>query len=185
MLRPAAALPALVAAALTGPRTARAETEQALSGGFGFATFSAPGKAVDNMPPPSVSPDWGLAIAGTYERSLGSDLALRAELAAGLFRGGAAKDQSLTSFAGLADAGIAIRFDVSNAVPYAFVGLGGVVSGGGPIERGADFVLVAGGGLDYLTQRRRSYGGEIRLASFAGDVTVVTFNLRITSRWGL
>jgi hypothetical protein len=180
MLRCAIVLATVLASAVT----ARAEGEQALSGGLGVATFAAPGEAMNNMPPPSVSPDWGVAFAGTYERAISSDIVLRGELAASVFRGGAVKDeQSNTSFAALADAGVALRFDISNAVPYAFAGIGAVASAGGPIDNGVDFVLVAGGGLDWLTRRSRSYGGEIRIASFAGDITVVTLNFRITRRW--
>jgi hypothetical protein len=76
------------------------------------------------------------------------------------------------------------RFDVLQVVPYLFAGLGGVVSGGGPLDRGADFVLVVGGGVDWLMSRERSIGLEARLASFGGDITVATFGVRGTLRWG-
>src|SRR5262249_41364105 len=69
-------------------------------------------------------------------------------------------------------------------VPYLFGGLGGVVSGGGPIDRGADFVLVVGGGVDWLVSRERSLGLEARIASFGGDITVGTCGVRGTVRWG-
>jgi hypothetical protein len=69
-------------------------------------------------------------------------------------------------------------------VPYAFGGVGGVATTGGPIDRGVNFVLVVGGGLDWLTSRSRSYGIEGRLASFGGDVTVFTLGVRGTLRWG-
>jgi len=45
-------------------------------------------------------------------------------------------------------------------------------------------VLVVGGGLDCLTSRTGSYGGELRLASFGGDITVVTLSFRASLRWG-
>lgn len=170
------------AAALGG--TARADTEQALSGGFGYATFSVPGEAMNNMTPPTLSPDIGGVLSLIYERALGSDISLRGEVAGGLFYGGAGKDQSDVSHAFLGDAGITFRFDITRWVPYAFAGLGGVMSGGGPIDRGADFVLVIGGGLDYLVNRKRSLGGEVRIASFSGDVTVVTIGVRGSVRWG-
>ena len=154
--------------ALAAP--ARAEGEQALSLGFGYATFSAPGEPMNGMPAEAVSPTFGLALSGTYERAIGTDVALRAEGMFGSFFGGG------TAFAGLGDAGIAFRFDVMKYVPYAFGGLGAVGAGGGP--------LAGQGGVDWLRSRDQSYGVELRLASFAGDITVATIGVRVTRRWG-
>jgi len=169
-----------------GAGPARAESEQALSVGLGWATFSAPGEAMNGMTPPALSPTIGGSLSVSYERHVGTDLALRAEAVGGLFYGGgdAAKMQSQTASALLADLGAALRFDVLKYVPYAFVGLGAVTTGGGPLDRGTDPVLVVGGGLDWLQSRARSYGLEARVASFGGDVTVVTLGLRGTTRWG-
>ena len=172
----------LCLAALAG--TAHAEGERALSGDAGLATFSTLGKKVGGMTPPSLSPDFGFTLGGSYEHMIGADFALRAEAAGGLFHGGAQKDESDTSWAALGDVGIAFRFDVARWVPYAFAGVGGVISGGGPIDRGADFVVSLGGGVDCLTSRSRSYGVELRLASFGGNVTVATLSLRASLRWG-
>lgn len=166
------------------PGLARAENERALSLGLGYATFSAPGEAMDDMEPPSVSPTVGGALSVSYERAIGTDVALRAELAGGVFYGGNADDQGAASFAALGDAGVTYRFDVLKYVPYVFAGLGGVATGGGPLATDVDLVLVAGGGLDQLLSRSRSIGLELRLASFGGDVTVVTAGLRGTVRWG-
>ncbi|MBA3499945.1 MAG: outer membrane beta-barrel protein [Myxococcota bacterium] len=163
---------------------AAAENEQALSLGVGFASFSAPGEAKMNMAPPSVSPDWGTGLFASYERMIGSDFGLRAALGGNVFRGGNSDKQSETSYALMGDAGLVFRFDVLHFVPYAFAGLGAVQSTGGPIDRGTDYVVVIGGGVDWLQSRKRSYGLEIRLASFAGDVTVATIGLRGTHRWG-
>lgn len=163
---------------------AQAEGERSLSASLGWATFSAPGKPVGRMAPPTLTPDLGGALAIAYEHSISTDLALRAEAAGGVFYGGGQAMQGKTSFAVLGDAGVEFRFDVLKFVPYAFAGLGGVSAGGGPIDRGADFVLVVGGGLDWLQRRERSYGLEARVASFGGDITVVTFGLRGTLRWG-
>ncbi len=77
-----------------------------------------------------------------------------------------------------------IAFELSACVRVkAPGGVGGVMSGGGPIDRGTDLVLVVGGGLDRLWSRKRSAGLEMRIASFGGDVTVVTIGLRGTTRW--
>jgi hypothetical protein len=164
--------------------SARAEDERAVSVGLGWATFSTVGKKVGNMDPPQVTPDVGGAVAVTYEHAIGTELMLRGELAGGAFYGGADKPQSKTSYAALADAGAVFRFDVLKYVPYAFVGLGGVATTGGPIDRGVNPVLAVGGGLDILQSRSLSYGFELRLASFGGDVTVVTLGARISHRWG-
>ncbi|HEX3477494.1 MAG TPA: hypothetical protein VHT91_20875 [Kofleriaceae bacterium] len=174
--------PLLVVIALGG--AAHADGERALSVGLGWATFSALGKPVGRQAPPTLSPDIGGALVASYEYSVSSDIALRGELAGGVFHGGAQARQSQTSFASLGDAGAVFRFDVLQVVPYLFAGLGGVVSGGGPLDRGADFVLVVGGGVDWLMSRERSIGLEARVASFGGDITVATFGVRGTLRWG-
>jgi hypothetical protein len=118
-----------------------------------------------------------------------TDFALRAELVGGLFHGGGdekkeKEGESQASNVLLADVGAALRFDVLKYVPYAFVGVGAMTTGGGPLDRGTDLVLIVGGGLDWLQSRARSYGLEARIASFGGDVTVVTIGLRGTARWG-
>jgi hypothetical protein len=164
--------------------SAHADGESAVSMSVGWATFSVPGKPMDRQAPPTLSPDVGGMAAVSYERSISSDFGLRAELAGGLYYGGGQAKQGKLSFSGLGDAGIVYRFDVLKYVPFAFVGLGGVAAGGGPIDRGADFVLVLGGGLDWLVSRERSYGLEVRVGSFGGDITIVTFGVRGTVRWG-
>ncbi len=173
----------LVMVALAG--VTEADSEQALSAGLGYATFSAPGVALMDKEPPQVSPSLGGALVVSYERAIGTDIAFRAELAGGMFYGGNSAKQSSHSFAALGDLGLVFRFDVFKYVPYAFAGLGGVQAGGGPITgAGSNVVLVVGGGVDRLFSRNRSAGGEIRIASFAGDVTVFTVGLRGTVRWG-
>lgn len=175
-------LPLVLIAALASP--AAAEGERAFSVGLGWATFSVPGEAVNNMAPPTITPDVGGALSLTYEHSISSDFSLRAEGAFGLFYGGGTEKQSNVSYAGLGDIGGVFRFDVLKYVPYLFGGLGAVATTGGPIEGGLDFVVAVGGGLDILLSRSRSYGFEARLASFGGDTTVFTLGVRGTARWG-
>ena len=173
-----------IAAILLAAAPAWAEGERALSVGLGWSSFSTPGKPVSGMEPPNLSPDIGGSLTVAYERAIGTDVALRGEAAGGVFYGGSEDGQSNVSYAALADAGVAFRFDVLKYVPYAFAGLGGLASGGGPIDRGAQVVLSIGGGLDILTSRERSWGFEGRLSSFGGDVTILTLGVRVTSRWG-
>lgn len=181
--------PAIVAILLVcwaGAARADGETEQALSVDVGYAMFSTVGTAKSGMEPPTLTPDWGVGLGVAYERAVGTDLALRAEGAVSVFRGGVQdpKKQSATSFAALADAGLAFRFDVLKYVPYAFGGVGAVYADGGPLGGDASFVLVVGGGLDVLVTRDKSWGIAGRLASFGGDITVFTVGLRGTTRWG-
>jgi hypothetical protein len=179
--RPTQLLPVIVCA-LTAQ--ARAEGDRALSVGLSWATFSVPGVAQGNMEPPAVTPTVGGALSGTYEHSISTDFSLRGELAGSVFYGGAKMDQAATSYAGLADVGAVFRFDVLKYVPYAFGGVGAVVTTGGPIGSHTDFVLAVGGGLDVLVSRSASWGVELRLASFGGDVTIFTAGVRATTRWG-
>src|SRR4051794_7524349 len=124
------------------PSAVRADGEQAVSAELGYATFSTPGKKVGTMEPPALSPDYGGTLSLVYERELSADFSLRAEAAGAIFSGGNGAKQTSTSYAGLADVGAVFRFDVLKDVPYAFGGIGAVVSGGGPIDRGNDFVIV-------------------------------------------
>ena len=175
---------AIAAGALAPIRDARADDEQALSAGVGWASFSVPGVAMPKQAPPSLSPDVGGAVAVSYERAISTELSLRGEAAAGVFHGGQQGAQSPTAYAALGDVGAVFRFDVLKVVPYAFVGIGGMATSGGPIDRGATVTAVIGGGVDWLVDRHRSLGVEARLASFAGDITVVTVGVRGTVRWG-
>jgi len=168
---------------------AYAEGERALSLSLDFDTFSTPGKKVGSQAPPDVTPDGGGGLTLSYERTLGTDFSLRGEVAGALYHGGndPSKMQSTLSYAVLADVGFVYRFDILKWVPYAIAGVGGVLSGGGPInQHGAsdEFVVVIGGGLDYLVSRDRSYGIEVKFASFAGDISLTTVSFRASTRWG-
>jgi hypothetical protein len=183
---PARLLPAIVLVGIAAlPTRALAEGERALSLGLGWATFSTPGvPSMDNMEPAAITPTVGGALSVTYEHAIGSDFSLRGEGAGGLFYGGNSEDQSAMSYGFLVDAGAVFRFDVLKYVPYAFGGVGAVMTTGGPIASGTNFVLAVGGGLDVLVDREKSWGIEGRLASFGGDVTIFTFGVRGTRRWG-
>jgi len=162
-------------AALAAP--AAAEGDRALSIGIGYATLSGPGMRLGQTVPPTVSAEGG-AISLMYEHSLGSDVSLRGEIGAHAFNGGA--------YAGLAGIDAVYRYDVVKWVPYVFGGLGTLAAGGGPIDRGLQPVLTVGGGVDWLLSRDRSVSilPEVQLASFGGDVTVFSVELRGSIRWG-
>lgn len=179
--RPTNLLPVIICA-FAAP--VRAENERALSLGLAWATFSVPGVAENNMEPPAITPTVGGSLAATYEHAISSDFSLRGDLVGGLYWGGQSEDESSVSYAGLVDAGAVFRFDVLKYVPYAFGGVGAVVTSGGPIGDRANLVLAVGGGLDVLVSRSASWGIEARLASFGGDVTLFTLGVRATHRWG-
>jgi hypothetical protein len=157
---------------------AHAETEQAVSVGVGYATYAALGKAMGNMPPPTITPTAGAGVRLGYERALSQELSMRGAVAAGGFVGGG------TAHYGEAAVGVTFRFDVLKYVPYAFAEIGLLQRGGGPLSTGLDPVLCLGGGLDVLASRSRSWGFEAQLSSFGGSTTVFTIGLRGTHRWG-
>ena len=157
---------------------AHAETEQAVSVGLSYATYAALGKAMGNMPPPTITPTAGVGLRVGYERALSQELSMRGALSGGGFAGGG------TAFYGEAAVGVTFRFDVLKYVPYAFAEIGVLQRGGGPLATGLDPVLCLGGGLDVLASRSRSWGFEAQLSSFGGSTTVFTIGLRGTHRWG-
>jgi hypothetical protein len=177
---------ALGAALLVVPGTARADDERTASVGLGWAWFSTLGEpAEEGQEPPALSPDAGGSLTLAHERMIGTDLGLRGSTTFGAFYGGNQEMQSKASYAVLADVGVVFKLDVMRFVPYGFASVGGVASWGGPIDNGIDLVVVLGGGVDWLTSRKKSIGFEARVASFGGDVTVLTAGIRGTVHWGL
>jgi hypothetical protein len=177
-------LPAIAWVGLVVARPAFAEDERAVSVSAGWATFSAPGKATSSGTPPTVSPDIGGTLSLIYEYAIGTDVALRGEAVGAMFSGGNTSKQTTLSYAGVADVGVTFRFDVLRYVPYAFGGIGGMMTDGGPLGTTGELAIVVGGGLDVLVDRAKSFGVEARLCAFGGTVTVFTLGLRGTIRWG-
>jgi len=171
---PRAVLLGLGLALACAPRPARADGESALSAALGWASYSLPGD--DNM---DISSHLGAELAIEYERAFAEPLSWRIELGGAVFH-----HTDGTGWLAVADTGVAYRFDVLRYVPYAFGGVGAVMAGGGPLPTTTEPVLVLGGGLDVLSGRDRSWGGEVRLASFAGSVTTFVLGIRGTLRWG-
>ena len=172
-------LAALTAAALVGggggPAPARAgDGETAVSAAVGFATYAPPGEEDDEM----LTPTAGATLQATYERGLGDYAAVRAQLAGAVYGGGG------VAGTGLATVGLSYRLDVLRYVPYAAVGVGLLVRGGGPFATGVEPALELGGGVDVLRGRARSWGVAAAITSFASDTTTVTVTVRSTWRWG-
>ena len=151
------------------------EGESALSASLGGGTFVLPGEEEDE----SIGPSGGGVALVSYERGISEALSWRVELSGGLYTGGG------LSWSGAAAGGLVYRFDVLKYVPYALVEVGGSLVGGGPVpEPVLDPVVQIGGGIDFLLGRSRSWGLEARVASFAGDTTIVSVGARYTIRWG-
>lgn len=162
-------------------RAAAGEGESALSGSIGVGTFSLPGEEDDEVAGPVLG-----GVAGvTYERGFSEALSWRVELGAGGYGGGALDDDGGLSWSAHAAGGLVYRFDVLKYVPYGLLELGvSVVDGASVPDREIDPLVVIGGGLDVLQSRDLSWGIEGRLASFAGDTTLLSLSVRITRRWG-
>lgn len=177
-------MPAIACTGLLLARPAFAEDERAISVSAGWATFSAPGKPTSSGTPPNIAPDVGGTLSLIYEYAIGTDVALRGEAVGAMFSGGNTTKESTLSYAGVADVGFVFRFDVLRYVPYAFGGIGGMVTDGGPLGTTGEVAIVVGGGLDVLVNRARSFGIEGRLCAFGGTVTVFTLGVRGSMRWG-
>lgn len=154
---------------------AASDGESALSGSLGVGTFALPGEEEDE----SIAPTAGGVGLISYERGFSEALSWRLELSGGLYGGGG------LSWSGAVAGGLVYRFDVLKYVPYALVELGVAAVGGGPVpEPVLDPVVQIGGGLDFLLDRSSSWGLEARVASFAGDATLMSIGARYTIRWG-
>lgn len=166
---------ALVLLALGAPAVAHAgEGESAASAAVGFATYATP----DEDATETLTPTAGATLQVTYERGLGDYASWRAQLAGAIYGGGG------VAGTGLATLGLSYRLDVLRYVPYAIVGVGALVRGGGPFDTGVEPALEIGGGVDVLRGRARSWGLAAAITSFASDTTTVSVTLRSTWRWG-
>jgi hypothetical protein len=166
----------LALALLLVPGVAFADAgESALSAAIGGGTFTRPGKKANQ----TIGPDAGGVVGISYERGFSESFSWRVDVQGGAYLGGG------MSWSAAGAAGLVYRFDVLKYVPYGMVEVGATEVGGGPIPSAAFAPVVAvGGGADWLTSRDRSWGLEARVASFAGDTTMVTVAVRATWRWG-
>ena len=164
-----------VAALTTAASSADAgDGERAVSLGLGYATYATPNAEDDD----TLTPTAGAAVVATYERGVGADTAVRADLVVGGYFGGG------TVGSALATVGLGYRVDVLKYVPYLEVGVGALVRTGGPFEPGVEPALRIGGGVDWLRGRARSYGVAVIMTSFASETTTLAVSVRSTWRWG-
>lgn len=161
-----------VVCALAAPAAA-SEGQSALSASLGVGDWFLP------VGDDQVGPTVGGVLGISYERDLSERLAWRIEAAGGVYVGGG------LSVGGQGGASLVYRLDVLKYVPYAAVGVGGVLLAGGDAP---ELTLAPAGlaclGLDVLQSRVRSWGVEARLATLPGEATTVTVAVRLTTRWG-
>jgi hypothetical protein len=161
---------------VAAPRRAAAGAgESGLSVTGGYASFTEG----------DVSASLGGALGAEYERGISESLAWRVGVDGAVFYASATEEHDGgTSFAGRAGGGLIYLFDVLKYVPYASLGAGVSLVGGGPLATEVHPVLELGGGLDVLHDRGLSYGVWGRLASFVDDSAAFTAGVRVTWRWG-
>ncbi len=148
--------------------------ESAASAGAGYATYGTP----DARNQETLTPTAGATLQATYERGFGDDASWRVQLAGAIYGGGG------LAGTGLATVGLTYRLDVLRYVPYVALGVGVLVTGGGPFTTGVEPALELGGGVDVLRGRARSWGVAAAVTSFASDTTTLTVTVRSTWRWG-
>ena len=163
-------LTAAALAALPAPVQA-ADGERALSLGLGYATYTQPG----------YNPH-GAVLGMDFERGFSDALSWRVSGGAGAYyRNG-------LSFSGHLTIGLTYLFDVLKYVPYANVGVGGIViggdAGGGESDIDVSPLAEIGVGLDILRSRTASYGVYIRFETLLQETSFLTAGVRSTWRWG-
>jgi hypothetical protein len=141
--------------------------EQAISVSLNYATFRVP----EHDPNGSV-------LGFDYERGFTDVVWLR------VTGGGGAYYDDDFSYSGHATVGLTYSFDVLKYVPYANLGIGGIVLGGGGVETDVHALVELGLGVDILHSRTFSYGVQLRFESFLQETSFFTGGVRATWRWG-
>ncbi len=162
----AAATAAALLLALPAPVQA-SEDDRAFSVSLAYGTFSIPDH----------SPDGGV-VGVDYERGISESIALRASGGAGAYYG------SGLAYSAHASIGLTYAFDVIKYVPYANLGVGGIVIDGSDIDADVYPLLELGVGLDILKSREFSWGFQARFETYAANTSFFTAGTRLTWRWG-
>ena len=124
--------------------------DSALSMSLGYGTYAIPDYA------PS-----GSVLGVEYERGFSDTMGWR--IAGG---GGAYIGDGRLSYSGHAVVGLTYLFDVLKYVPYANLGLGGIVIYDSEFETRTSALIELGVGLDILHSRSFSYGVQLRFESW-------------------
>jgi hypothetical protein len=163
-------LVAIIAVALVSAAApaAASDDESALSVSLAYGTYAIP----DYNP-------HGAVLGVEYERGFSDALAWRISGGAG----GYTLDGQ-RSYSGHLTAGLTYLFDVLKYVPYANLGVGAIVIGGGEVDTQVKALIEIGAGLDVLHSRSLSYGVQLRFESFASQTAFFTAGVRATWRWG-
>ena len=154
-------------AALSAP-CAASEGEHALSFSLGYATYAIP----------DYNPHGGV-FGVDYERGFSDAFSFRLSGGLGGYRG-----DGLSTYSGHLVAGLTYLFDVVKYVPYANLGIGGIVIAGGEDGTRSSVLVELGVGVDVLRSRSFSYGIGLRFETFLQETSFFTAGLRATWRWG-
>lgn len=151
----------------------------AAAGGDGVKAVSAYGGIGGyTLTDPEEAPVGGV-LGVEFERGFSDALAVRVGGEGAIYHG----TESKLTYAGRATAGVVYAFDVLKYVPYAGLGIGAAVLGGG-VDLRLDPYIELAGGLDILTSRSFSYGAVVRVESFLLSSAAASVGLRATWRWG-
>lgn len=158
----------IVVALVIGARPAWAsDDESALSVSLGYGTYTIP----------DYRPD-GSVLGVEYERGFSDTFSWRVAGGAGGYYG-----SDLLTYSGHVVFGLTYLFDVIKYVPYANLGVGGIVIGG-DVDTRLSALVELGLGLDVLRSRSFSYGVQIKFESFVQQTSFFTAGMRATWRWG-
>ena len=165
VIRLSIAVAGALAMAAVCPAARADPAEQAIAVSLGYGTFSIP----------EHSPQ-GTTLGIDYERAIWDVLWLRGSAAGGVYF------DSGTSYSGHATAGATYHLDILRFVPYASVGAGAILIGGGGIQTELYPLIELGGGLDFQHSARLSYGVEIRFETLLERTSLLTAGLRMSWR---
>lgn len=120
----------------------------------------------------------GGGLGVDYERGITDVVWLRASARGAVYDG-----PNGLAWSGGATVGITWALDIFRYVPYANLGLGALVVGGG-LDTELKPVVELGFGMDVLESRKWSWGFVFRFDSFASQARFFTIGPRISWRWG-
>ena len=173
-MRLASIIAAVAVASFVGSPPAQAsEDDRSLSVSLMYGRYAIPGLA----------PHGGV-LGVDFERGFSDALALRVSGGGGTYFG------ETQSYSGHLTVGVTYLFDVIKYVPYANIGIGGIVLSGGTNEDGEAVdteisgLIELGFGVDVLHSRSFSYGVLLRFESFVESTAFFTVGARVTWRWG-
>lgn len=125
-----------------------------------------------------IQPNGG-AIGVDFERGFSEILSWRISAGGGVYTG-----EEGMAYSTHATAGFTYIFDVLKWVPYANLGVGGILVTGEGFDTRVHPLVELGFGIDKLHSRTFSYGVVVRVESFVTNTAFFSGGVRATWRWG-